>query len=383
MLLGIACLLPAAQLWPQSIVPSADCCNRIFSTGRWLGWGAALLEYTRGRTRPAPEDEIIYRCLREAGVNAQGAYESCSSLIPAWQNWRQKQSSLQQQTARMQSITDHKNKRSQVYGSINNTYGTWSDELSRQFFDGQYLEQVTCATCYFKLGFDMAYATQAYHQAEEALNFNRASQAQQQMNLAVAHLKRALNVLSAYQAIQRRSSFQIRCSDIGILNLEKRINDIAKRAVSPNTLAVNLTETSRISDEIGQVLLSDCVTSAVPPREPGPLPETTPNPRDRPPGTDCTCEDWNYDGKFGVVLKGKILKSNIGPYEVCMHYAATLSQCRAEDLRPDRPPGTDCTCEDWNNDGKFGVVLKGKILKSNIGPYEVCMRYAATLSQCQ
>ena len=41
-----------------------------------------------------------------------------------------------------------------------------------------------------------------------------------------------------------------------------------------------------------------------------------------------------------------------------------------------------CRCEDWDSDGRFGVVLNGNVLRSNIGPYEECMRYLASLGQC-
>lgn len=91
-----------------------------------------------------------------------------------------------------------------------------------------------------------------------------------------------------------------------------------------------------------------------------------------------SCEDWNKDGRFGIVqhnLKEKapkpsILKSNHGNYYSCTAYKSSLSQCKGNSL---------CTCEDWNKDGRFGVVKypgkkKGsKVLKSNIGTYAQCL----------
>ncbi len=41
----------------------------------------------------------------------------------------------------------------------------------------------------------------------------------------------------------------------------------------------------------------------------------------------CTCEDWNKDGAYGVVLGKEIITANYGPYAKCMAYAATLGVC--------------------------------------------------------
>lgn len=42
----------------------------------------------------------------------------------------------------------------------------------------------------------------------------------------------------------------------------------------------------------------------------------------------CTCEDWDRDGRFGVVLDGKVLKGNVGDYGTCMRNLLTIPQCR-------------------------------------------------------
>lgn len=41
----------------------------------------------------------------------------------------------------------------------------------------------------------------------------------------------------------------------------------------------------------------------------------------------CTCEDWNKDGAYGVVLGKEIISANYGPHAKCMAYAATLGVC--------------------------------------------------------
>ena len=51
----------------------------------------------------------------------------------------------------------------------------------------------------------------------------------------------------------------------------------------------------------------------------------------------CTCEDWNNDGAYGVVLGRRVLRSNYGTYAQCMSFAGTLKEC----LEPDVIRNTD------------------------------------------
>lgn len=99
----------------------------------------------------------------------------------------------------------------------------------------------------------------------------------------------------------------------------------------------------------------------------------------------CTCEDWDGDGRFGVVLNGKAIASNIGSRAACQQHAAGLERCHAEEPstpRPEEPGRNICTCEDWDEDGRFGVVLDGRAIASNVGSYSECMRRAATIDRC-
>jgi hypothetical protein len=88
-------------------------------------------------------------------------------------------------------------------------------------------------------------------------------------------------------------------------------------------------------------------------------------------GNRCTCEDWDDDGRYGVVLNGRVLRGNVGSYGDCMGVANELKPCTAQ-----------CTCEDWDDDGRYGVVLGGKVLRGNVGTYGECMRLANDLEQC-
>lgn len=100
----------------------------------------------------------------------------------------------------------------------------------------------------------------------------------------------------------------------------------------------------------------------------------------------CTCEDWNHDGSFGVVLNGSILHANYGPYSECLTYARSLNRCRIDKAPPPpkvTPKKGSCTCEDWDRDGRYGVVLNGKtVLSPNVGSYEHCLRRLKSLSGC-
>ena len=98
----------------------------------------------------------------------------------------------------------------------------------------------------------------------------------------------------------------------------------------------------------------------------------------------CTCEDWNNDGKYGVVLNGTtVLQPNYGTYSECKKLMKTLTSCIGSNQpSAKKPTKNTCTCEDWNKDGSFGVVLKGKVLRPNYGTYAKCMKFSKTLANC-
>lgn len=95
------------------------------------------------------------------------------------------------------------------------------------------------------------------------------------------------------------------------------------------------------------------------------------------------CEDRDQDGRFGIVqytirqpvTKPAIVQPNIGTYNSCLTRKNQLAQCNGNAL---------CTCEDWNNDGRFGVVKNifpkksASVLRANIGNYYSCVSYKNT-----
>jgi len=282
--------LPAASPAQAAIGP--DCCALLFSTGRWLGWAASFLEYTREREAPSPADAPMLQGLRLAGDNAAAANRSCLQGLQAWPDWRQKQLWLANQIAELQRPSDpvksHKYRRQLAQSAIGTTYELWGRELSRQRLDGDLLQQPTCATWYFKLGFDLAYATQAFRQADESLlnrsrstdSFmrNRYSQAAlHQLNQTRLRLSKALTVLQSYGDT---------CADIGLDGLKQLIQNIASRPPSFSSYQQELQVVNNASDRIGQLLLANCV----PNQEQGqPLP-STPGAKD----PDELAGDWTF-----------------------------------------------------------------------------------------
>lgn len=105
-------------------------------------------------------------------------------------------------------------------------------------------------------------------------------------------------------------------------------------------------------------------------------------------GSVCTCEDWDEDGRFGVVLyhtvnnnNMSVVKSNIGNYYQCISFKSGLDICSGKTNL--------CACEDWDKDGRFGVVLyngleskKPTVLKPNMGNFYECTSFKSSLSQC-
>ena len=69
---------------------------------------------------------------------------------------------------------------------------------------------------------------------------------------------------------------------------------------------------------------------------------------------------------------------------VLSYETATTRPAQPPIVRPSNPvmKHNRCSCEDWNNDGEFGVVLGRKVLRSNYGTYAQCMNFADTLDEC-
>jgi len=232
------------------------CPIRIYETGLYLGWGSALLEYTRERETPSSFDQVIIEQLYGAYNSVELAAIACEPAIPAWPGWRQKQKYLLNQAEKLQNTTDHKFKRGRVYNNINSTYYSWGADLSIMVFDGQTINTTTCATCYFQLGFSTAYAAQAFRQGEEALNRNNdVKEAKRQMKLASGYLMRALKVLETYRDIQQpRGSIIILCCDLNNLDLKNRISALIRNSRDPDNVANCILKANSISSDIKNTL---------------------------------------------------------------------------------------------------------------------------------
>jgi len=101
----------------------------------------------------------------------------------------------------------------------------------------------------------------------------------------------------------------------------------------------------------------------------------------------CACEDRDRDGRFGIVRHPypttgpTVLEANTGNYFTCRDRLA------AYPARNDRY----LTCEDYDNDGRFGVVSHAlvvqtptaSVIQPNIGNYYACTQQAASTAQCQ
>ncbi len=236
-----------------------NCPRQIYDTGLFLGWGSALLEYTRSREAPSPFDRIIIEQLQGAYNSVERAARDCEPAIPAWPGWKQQQNYLLNQIKELQSTTNHKFKRGRVYTNINNTYYSWGSKLSIMVFDGQTINTPTCSTCYFRLGFSTAYAAQAFRQADEALNRNNDIKAtKQQMKLAADYLRRTLKVLNTYKEIQQpRGSFIIRCANLSNLDLENRIASLIRLSNDYNNVTECIRLANLISEDIKAALSAD------------------------------------------------------------------------------------------------------------------------------
>ena len=231
------------------------CSVRIYDTGLYLGWGSALLEYTQNREAPSPFDQVIYEQLQGAYNSVERAALACEPAIPAWPGWRNKQNYLLNQIENLQKTYNHKFKRQNVYKSINSTYYSWGADLSIMEFEGRTVLATTCSTCYFRLGFSLAYAVQAFRQANEALRNNYVNEAKRQLKIASGYLHRTLIVLEAYDDVQKpRGSIIIFCSNLEALDLKNRINALIKYSKDVNNVEYSINQAILISDDIKKAL---------------------------------------------------------------------------------------------------------------------------------
>ncbi len=264
-------LLAAVPLAAQDTIRN-DCCALLYSTGRWLGWSAAFLEYTRDRDAPTPADALLLQSLTQAGENAEAANASCLQNLPAWPGWQQKQQWLGYHIAELQKVdrTDipdpsdkrHRNRRQLAFSAIDTTYEQWAGELSKVRWNGDVLNEQTCATFYFQLGFALAAATQAFRQADEAWLAGNEQAASHQLAQTRLRLGKAYEVLRAYGAMAHRARPRVPCADIGIDALIRMVEIIAHRAPTRASDPEELRIVSGISDSLGQLLLANCLSGA-------------------------------------------------------------------------------------------------------------------------
>jgi hypothetical protein len=269
----------------QSVVPLPDCCPRIYDTGRWLGWATALLQYSCDLESYAAQEEIV-RCLDSAGQSAEAAYRACSSGVPAWAAWRQRQLWLDTQIAELRhpgNSTKSRRMRWQLVASaIATAYEQWAEILSWEKIDGQIFKRKTCATCFFQLGFDLAGATQAYRlslavNADRGLSTTKRMQITlRELNRTRLRLKKSLIVLDAYRAAKRRNAGVSGCPDFGEADLEQRIRAITLEAPSMVRASEELRFVSDRSDGVGLLLAQNCVVGGARPGQPATEPARPP-----------------------------------------------------------------------------------------------------------
>ena len=262
-------LLVAVPLAAQDTIRN-DCCALLYSTGRWLGWSAAFLEYTRNRDAPTAADAVLIQSLTEAGANAQAANASCLQDLPAWPAWKQKQQWLDHHITELQKVDRtnipdpsdkrHRNRRQLAFSAIDTTYELWAGELSKVRWNGDVLNEQTCATFYFQLGFALAAATQAFRQADESLLKGDEQAGSHQLAQTRLRLGDASTVLQAYEAMAHRDRPRVACADIGIEALTRMIETIAHRAPLRASYAEELRIVSGISDRVGTLLLTNCLS---------------------------------------------------------------------------------------------------------------------------
>lgn len=259
-------LLPLAAT-AQFVIPQPDCCPRIYDTGRWLGWASAMLEHARDAGGPIPAEGDIIRCLLSAGQSAQAAYQACSSGVPAWPDWKQRQLWINGWIAELRHPGNSSKQRwmrwELVASAVDTAYGQWADALSWEKVDGRMQKRKTCAACFFQLGFDLACATQAYRQAMESNAASGLSMTKRlqytlrELNRTRLRLGKAIAVLDAYAALRPRTTVP-GCPALNEADLAKRLRAIYRTAPSMTRAREEFRFVNDRSDETGRLLAENC-----------------------------------------------------------------------------------------------------------------------------
>lgn len=292
------------------------CCSRIFETGNFLGWGASFLEATQIRQKPSPYDNAAYDLLNGASRLVGLAYQSCKPAIPAWSNWQYKQNWLETQIRELQSSYNHNTKRRHVFQRISGTYNSWANDLSIAAVNGQYIKTTTCATCYFRFGYTLAYAVQALRHANEALNRNNdLESAKREMNLVRQHYRMFIaDVYKYIEARQPKGSFLPRCVNLKDQTMIDYANSMINECNSLNNIPNKIDRADKLNDAMRDALRRGCPEGG---SNPNPTPHPNPSPAPQPPPNI----------EYGINRPGSDYKN----FNVSNDPAMCRNRCEAED----------------------------------------------------
>ena len=85
----------------------------------------------------------------------------------------------------------------------------------------------------------------------------------------------------------------------------------------------------------------------------------------------CSCADYDGDGRYGIVDRGRVIAGNIGSRERCLRSIPNFPQCGA-------PIAYRYYCADWDGDGRYGIVREtlsnGQkiVVRPNLGSRGLC-----------
>lgn len=130
-----------------------DCDFHFWATGSRLGWAESLAEYAGPN-----EDNLLFEHLVAAGLHVQAANAACAQEPPpwpAWSNWREVQSRINQ-------IADmyrrHLMPRSQLVLAIRGLRDALAGQLAYRFDGSQVVQARTCGELDVRIGAALAYA---------------------------------------------------------------------------------------------------------------------------------------------------------------------------------------------------------------------------------
>jgi hypothetical protein len=260
--------------------------SHIYSAASRLGWAGGLSRYSVG-----PADASIDEHLRMAGEHVAWANRTSYAPLKAWPNWQGIQGDFRTWSEQLARTRSNSYRRS-LAGTIDSRHQSLASGIELQYAGGP-VQTANCDAAYFRLGYALAYATQALGIADVAARNGDKAAIEQARSDALQHLRNASLILSRYDQIRVASG---RCADF------TGIPDMLHKASTEKDITRQAFAASRLWETVAQRI--DSLSNLPPQQTAQPPAPAVPPPAQRPPPAPAAAPGWpRTDGYY--LAKGR------------------------------------------------------------------------------